>query len=297
MWRLLFSCFVTLFTDSAPLYFAAMTVTTRRGQWSSTEPSWDQLNGWSLFWQKTMEANGMCIISWGDPDPQRCAESAFVCFRPLWLSPRQVMVVPVGPTCEEYAQKVSDPHSCNSESDLLQTEPFKHGQSDNLSYSQMEETKKTKRDAPWRFCAVSALVCLVQVRQQFHVSGFMTDVDVDPGCTLNKKIRNAQLAQYNFILGRWQHLLSLHLSPSHLHLPYYVLIWFSFLLVFLEQWWERRRRQVTPWTCALVITKCTASAAWTSASSVSRSWSHPGFWTLRRTSELLSPLALRPGGW
>ncbi|XP_008286368.1 threonine--tRNA ligase 1, cytoplasmic [Stegastes partitus] len=62
---------------------------------------------------------------------------------PLWLSPRQVMVVPVGPTCEEYAEKV---------------------------------------------------------RQEFHNSGFMADVDVDPGCTLNKKIRNAQLAQYNFIL-------------------------------------------------------------------------------------------------
>nr|XP_019954855.1 PREDICTED: threonine--tRNA ligase, cytoplasmic [Paralichthys olivaceus] len=62
---------------------------------------------------------------------------------PLWLSPRQVMVVPVGPTCEEYAQKV---------------------------------------------------------KQEFHNGGFMTDVDLDPSCTLNKKIRNAQLAQYNFIL-------------------------------------------------------------------------------------------------
>ncbi|CAL8249120.1 unnamed protein product [Merluccius merluccius] len=62
---------------------------------------------------------------------------------PLWLSPRQAMVVPVGPTCEEYAQKV---------------------------------------------------------RQEFHSAGLMADVDVDPGCTLNKKIRNAQLAQYNFIL-------------------------------------------------------------------------------------------------
>uniref|UniRef100_A0A8C3Q1A3 threonine--tRNA ligase n=1 Tax=Chrysolophus pictus TaxID=9089 RepID=A0A8C3Q1A3_CHRPC len=62
---------------------------------------------------------------------------------PLWLSPQQVMVVPVGPTCDEYAQKV---------------------------------------------------------RQQFHDAGLMVDIDVDPGCTLNKKIRNAQLAQYNFIL-------------------------------------------------------------------------------------------------
>uniref|UniRef100_A0A7N8X9P9 threonine--tRNA ligase n=1 Tax=Mastacembelus armatus TaxID=205130 RepID=A0A7N8X9P9_9TELE len=60
---------------------------------------------------------------------------------PLWLSSNQVMVVPVGPTCEDYAQK-----------------------------------------------------------QEFHNSGFMADVDLDPGCTLNKKIRNAQLAQYNFIL-------------------------------------------------------------------------------------------------
>ncbi|XP_002745122.1 threonine--tRNA ligase 1, cytoplasmic [Callithrix jacchus] len=62
---------------------------------------------------------------------------------PFWLSPRQVMVVPVGPSCDEYAQKV---------------------------------------------------------RQQFHAAKFMADVDLDPGCTLNKKIRNAQLAQYNFIL-------------------------------------------------------------------------------------------------
>lgn len=62
---------------------------------------------------------------------------------PLWLSPRQVMVVPVGVAHEEYAQKV---------------------------------------------------------RQGFHDNGFMADVDLDPGCTLNKKIRNAQLAQYNFIL-------------------------------------------------------------------------------------------------
>ncbi|KAM6289791.1 threonine--tRNA ligase 1, cytoplasmic isoform 2-T2 [Aegotheles albertisi] len=62
---------------------------------------------------------------------------------PLWLSPQQVMVVPVGPTCDEYAEKV---------------------------------------------------------KQHFHNAGLMADVDVDPGCTLNKKIRNAQLAQYNFIL-------------------------------------------------------------------------------------------------
>uniref|UniRef100_A0A8B9KNT9 threonine--tRNA ligase n=1 Tax=Astyanax mexicanus TaxID=7994 RepID=A0A8B9KNT9_ASTMX len=73
---------------------------------------------------------------------------------PLWLSPRQVMVVPVGPTCEEYAQRVQN---------------------------------------------------------EFHNAGLMTDVDLDPGCTLNKKIRNAQLAQYNFILGKSHY--TDHISP------------------------------------------------------------------------------------
>uniref|UniRef100_A0A8C8DNM0 threonine--tRNA ligase n=1 Tax=Oryzias sinensis TaxID=183150 RepID=A0A8C8DNM0_9TELE len=39
-----------------------------------------------------------------------------------------------------------------------------------------------------------------KVKQEFHSNGFMADVDLDPSCTLNKKIRNAQLSQYNFIL-------------------------------------------------------------------------------------------------
>ncbi|KAL3313863.1 Threonine--tRNA ligase 1, cytoplasmic, partial [Cichlidogyrus casuarinus] len=39
-----------------------------------------------------------------------------------------------------------------------------------------------------------------KVRKQIHAAGFMVDVDDDPGRTLNKKIRNGQLAQYNFIL-------------------------------------------------------------------------------------------------
>lgn len=33
-----------------------------------------------------------------------------------------------------------------------------------------------------------------------HAEGFHVDLELDPGLTLNKKIRNAQLAQYNFIL-------------------------------------------------------------------------------------------------
>jgi threonyl-tRNA synthetase len=63
---------------------------------------------------------------------------------PFWLSPRQAMVIPVGPTYNEYAQ---------------------------------------------------------QVQKQLYEGGFMVEVDTDAGDTMNKKIRNAQLAQFNFILG------------------------------------------------------------------------------------------------
>ncbi|XP_063001789.1 threonine--tRNA ligase, mitochondrial [Elgaria multicarinata webbii] len=60
---------------------------------------------------------------------------------PFWLSPFQIMVIPVSPDVEGYAHEVH------------------------------------------RF---------------FCQTGFMTDVNVDSGSTLNRKIRNAQLAQYNF---------------------------------------------------------------------------------------------------
>jgi len=62
---------------------------------------------------------------------------------PFWLSPRQVILIPVGPQFDEYAEKV---------------------------------------------------------KKEIYEAGFMCDVDIDHGDTLNKKIRNAQLAQYNFIL-------------------------------------------------------------------------------------------------
>ncbi|XP_048337632.1 threonine--tRNA ligase 1, cytoplasmic-like [Sphaerodactylus townsendi] len=82
-------------------------------------------------------------IHWSSwKDDNHLAEENYGGKWPFWLSPRQVMVVPVGPTCEENSDSV-----CND----------------------------------------------------FFDGGFMADVDLDQSCTLNKKIRNAQLAQYNFI--------------------------------------------------------------------------------------------------
>lgn len=62
---------------------------------------------------------------------------------PFWLSPNQIMIVPVSSQFDEYA---------------------------------------------------------FSVKRKLHDSGFMVDVDTDPGDTMKKKIRNAQLAQYNFII-------------------------------------------------------------------------------------------------
>lgn len=39
-----------------------------------------------------------------------------------------------------------------------------------------------------------------QVRQTLNESGFQVETELDPGLTINKKVRNAQLAQFNFIL-------------------------------------------------------------------------------------------------
>merc|ERR1712038_420168 len=61
---------------------------------------------------------------------------------PFWISPRQVMIVPVAGPFNEYANKV---------------------------------------------------------RQDLRSLGYMCDTDVDDSNTMNKKVRNAQLAQYNFI--------------------------------------------------------------------------------------------------
>ena len=65
---------------------------------------------------------------------------------PFWLSPRQAMVVPVGPSLNQYAQ---------------------------------------------------------EIRDSLKTNGYCADVDTDDGNSFNKKVRNAQLAQYNFIFGKY----------------------------------------------------------------------------------------------
>lgn len=65
---------------------------------------------------------------------------------PFWLSPRQVMVIPVGPMFNDYANIV---------------------------------------------------------KEKLLEANFMAEVDTDDSDTMNKKVRNAQLAQFNFILGKY----------------------------------------------------------------------------------------------
>ncbi|XP_030832161.1 threonine--tRNA ligase, cytoplasmic isoform X2 [Strongylocentrotus purpuratus] len=62
---------------------------------------------------------------------------------PFWLSPRQCIVIPIGPAFNDYA---------------------------------------------------------ITVKDKLHNAGFSCEADTDAGDTMNKKIRNGQLAQFNFIL-------------------------------------------------------------------------------------------------
>ena len=81
---------------------------------------------------------------------------------PFWLSPRQAMVVPVGPAYNDYAKDVRG-----------------------LNLKKM----------------IVVIIRSIQVQRRLRESLFCCDADADDGATMNKKVRNAQLAQYNFIFG------------------------------------------------------------------------------------------------
>lgn len=51
--------------------------------------------------------------------------------------------------------------------------------------------------------------------QQFREAGFMVDMKDDQSSTLNKKIRSAQLAQYNYIFGKDEKLKPLLFLPMN----------------------------------------------------------------------------------
>ena len=41
------------------------------------------------------------------------------------------------------------------------------------------------------------------VKKRLHEAGFCSDADTDDSNSMNKKVRNAQLAQFNFIFGQF----------------------------------------------------------------------------------------------
>ena len=41
-----------------------------------------------------------------------------------------------------------------------------------------------------------------EVAERLHALGFCAEADTDDGNTMNKKVRNAQIAQFNFIFGK-----------------------------------------------------------------------------------------------
>lgn len=83
---------------------------------------------------------------------------------PFWLSPRQVMIIPVHESFDDYC---------------LQVPPaFPHASSHHITLHSLA----------------------FQVKDELFRAGFEAEVDLDQSDTMNRKIRNAQLAQFNFIL-------------------------------------------------------------------------------------------------
>lgn len=85
------------------------------GQWWSTEQCWDPWREWSLYWPKTSEGNGEATVNHHIESETFCQAvqsmltSAWLVSpspRPLWLSPAQVMVIPVGGNSESYSKQV-----------------------------------------------------------------------------------------------------------------------------------------------------------------------------------------------
>lgn len=89
-----------------------------------------------------------------------------------------------------------------------------------------------------------------QVKEKLYASGFMAEVDTDSSDTMNKKIRNAQLAQFNFILGKKNvHSVATKFADEKTSLLYSwkrndsIINSFIFLLL---QSWEKRNELVVP---------------------------------------------------
>lgn len=175
---------------------------TKPDQSSSIVPSWAQWRGWLPFSQRTTQENGEVLPVAHAPESHNFRMKGYLPFypllpffsmrnvdiflltvcpsiRPLWLSPRQVMLVPVNPSCEDYAKKVGVPPHWPHVGMI------------------------TFFVWHWAlfFYTLFCFHTTLQVCKQFTEAGFMADADLDSSCLLNKKIRNAQLAQYNFILG------------------------------------------------------------------------------------------------
>ena len=98
------------------------------------------------------------------------------------MSPRQAVVIPVNPKYDEYATQVI--HSFVS---CLFLVLLPRGIAGIYLF------------LGW---LVMCLSVFSQVSKEIQQSDFMVEVNLDHGETLNKKIRNAQLAQFNFILGK-----------------------------------------------------------------------------------------------
>jgi threonyl-tRNA synthetase len=126
---------------------------------------------------------------------------------PLWLSPRQVMVVPISARAEEYAQQVCVRVCvCVCVACVRQGPMWRAAALQGRSACKADELRPSVRGvlhpphARKRAAAIrTAHPRALQVRRELRGARLHVDVDVSDR-TMQKKVREAQLAQYNYIL-------------------------------------------------------------------------------------------------
>lgn len=137
-------------------------------------------------------------------------------FRPLWLSPDQVMVIPVGPTCEEYAEKVST-HLC-----YVNTVSHFKGSELLWGYQVFKYTSKLKL---FVFCLIPGVHLVFgwdSVPYQNHRTVW------ESHCSLQRLLQSQQLFSSNFKVLRF---IRLYKNASH----------FCSLEHFRKDWWIQKQ--------------------------------------------------------
>lgn len=193
------------------LFLTGRMATTKPDQSSSIVPSWVLWRGWLPSLQRTMLANGGTFFFlnvnidltpwiWFRDRGTFNFSPAFLLFSEMKTNAYCTIFKKTLSSFLRQAAVALSPSGDVSSCQPLLWGIRQEGKLSSLQYNCPIKSLTVNCVYTW-ILAIFELYFVFQVCKQFTEAGFMADADLDSGCLLNKKIRNAQLAQYNFILG------------------------------------------------------------------------------------------------